>query len=726
MTRLTAILIQMVVAIVMLGASSNAAAEMVINEGQEENVIALVQPYYPVALDGWDIPSIRIGRDEIEVWVTAENGESGSVLLRYHGEAAQGEAVSFQFVLRPTSDGPMAAAAVELVIAAIIENDHEPIWSVFFAGDSSGLIAEHLPHAEHLDPPDIFEDAIGWLLLFFFILVFIAWRELYDAPRWVFLTLFAIAVAGLLIRLGLSHRMALGVWPWSRLTHVMAPLLTSDLLGTFGPYSYSYTDVATAVGLYFAALTPVAMYCHASRLLSSRTAGLLAAFIIAILPTHIRFSFSEVSFIPSLCISAATFAVLHSALKDKSVFLRSVSTILLVPMSFAVVQTRPLNVLFLPLFLFSAMWLVPPTVRWTRRSGVCVALLVGGGTAAVVSFIPMLMGHSDPESLSPLALLSSSWTALVSPQYNTLMMWRVTPPLLLVSAFVGTYALFRKGKVRIGIFLCLWLLVFLATHSIILPRTAEMSARYHLHLASPFVLLAAWGLRSIWGARPRWAKAAVAVLALSPLLHVSFIRSIEFADFDEWLWVAEVEADIPEECTVLEYAVIDGPRFQRGSELLSSEGPHFRLNVINIAPPPDSEVLLSAEARAALSDTKSCLYYYSGLECWTSRPEGAAQIPLCEEVLRFVDWELQQEQPVSPRVYNEPLRGESTSHLEAPPLRLYRAVRGDDSTSEAGQPPEVTQQDDEEGSTKPADSSAPPPAAVPESQPSPEVAPPTP
>ena len=338
----------------------------------------------------------------------------------------------------------------------------------------------------------------------------------------------------------MAPRTALGPWPYERVTAVNRAVWDSalwpPLSRVFG--AIYYFDLATTVTLVFACLTPLAIWAHARELLGSSRIALIAAAVVACLPTHIRFSHSEVAFIPSIAISSTTFFVLHVAMKDDAKRMRRVAMVALPFLSAATFMARPLNQLFLPLLLITGYWFAREHAPRARRLVACALMTV----AAVVTATAHLLGNYRDqigEGMTGETLVRGA-RALFSVHHNTLINVGITPPLLLLAAVLGVAAHVRSEQRGRVLFLILWLLAFFVAHAYVLPEAVAMQARYHLHLVVPFAFLAALGIDAVASKHRAAAALLMALVVASPALHAGFIGDVDFSDLNEHAFVADL------------------------------------------------------------------------------------------------------------------------------------------------------------------------------------------
>lgn len=592
-----------------------------------------------------------------------------SIELRHPSDEAAGPRRIGSFAVSLSEASP----CLEALLAALETNDSGRFWRST-AGPADPVESVLRPSATRATPTDF---ALP-LLLFALLVVALALR---GSSRRALLLLLVITGAALALRLAFSPRMLLGAWPYSRLTTIQRALWHSETLRSLlAHHRIPEAAFLQNVGLVAAALTPVAVFAHGRRLLHSEGRALAAAFLLAILPLHLRFSLSEVAFVPSLVLSSTLFALAHTATKDPNRLVRLFALAGVPALSALVIYARPLNFLFIGL-LAVAMALFPPPPTERSNAGWRLAAAISSVFAGVLAFARHILGRygEQVDGGLDIAVFTRGIGLLLDTEHNTLLNPWTTPPLALLFALAGAWS-FRRKEPRTIAFLVGWFLLFLITHAYVVPRSVAMQARYHLHLVVPFVFLAALALERFldldamlkepgfdaWG-WPGWRYTLVAALAASPWLHRDFIDDLAFADLEEQRFVEAQVGTIPAGCTVFEYPGHNDadarfgrmPRFLHGGEVQR-----------NYSVVPHSE--RSGSIEGALPE---CAYYFEGLPCFNVRPEDAQDgvHPACAELRRSARWEPESSVTVPRRPYDGSAFGQST---EGPPLRLtlYRRV----------------------------------------------------
>jgi hypothetical protein len=262
--------------------------------------------------------------------------------------------------------------------------------------------------------------------------------------------------------------------------------------------------------------------------------------------------------------------------------------------------------------------------------------------------------------------LRTAWETLRSTQHNTLINPAVTPPWVLALAALGLYALLRAGERRRAAFLVGWLAVFFVVHSYVRPHEVAMQARYHLHLATPLVLLAA-SAAPLLADRARAALAPLALLLLAtPWIYRGFIQDTAFYEMREFAFVRRAAARVPWSCRVLEFRGVPDPahpahhfdsRWQRFANRVATGVPRVGIEVITAdeATPGltrGATERLSPAARAALDGPPGCVMGYLGLSCVAQRPEGMSESPVCTSLRTWGSLQPVAEETITGRVYD--------------------------------------------------------------------------
>lgn len=466
--------------------------------------------------------------------------------------------------------------------------------------------------------------------------------ELRNSRPYVAWALLGIVVVGAALRLLISEPVQMEARPWSngRVVPLAQVIYDGPVLGWAASRGGTFylTDVIFTTNLLLAIATPAVLFAYARLLFRDDVRALAAAGLIALLPEHIRFSHSDVAQIESVLTSALTFVALYTFLQHPSRRWRVCSGVAMTILAAATYRVRPENIVFFPLDVF-ALWVIAragvPRARVAAAAVLVVALGAFGWVARPLVYSP---GER---------LLAAAWDAvqvLPDPVMNTLLNPSVTPVVMLVVAVVGAAALWKHERAR-AVFLLGWLAFFFFAESAVIGETLAMQARYHLHLAVPFVLLCAAGIPRVLRL-PRAPRAAVVMLVvLSPALHLPFERDVDFYELREFQFLEALRAKIPEGCTVLEFQpeLPPGPvpagegtlEASRVARVCAHRGPRAPWTVVPLATfdVGAEKERLSDRARVILAhEPRGCEMFFEGLTCRSHRGPTERVAPVCREV----------------------------------------------------------------------------------------------
>ena len=486
--------------------------------------------------------------------------------------------------------------------------------------------------------------------------------------------LVAITLLALVLRVWLAPDTLLGAWPYSRQVYLQDALFQGPTLA-WASHHWGLVmtrHVVTSVDtLALSVATPAAMFVLVHALLEDRRTALASAFVLSVLPLHIRFARSEVALVASLLLGALFLAQVRAVVRARTSLgatLGLVCVALLAPLA---LSTRPLDLLLAPLALGALLWL--PSYRGPTHRRVVVAVVVTVIAAMVlVDHTLAHFGEQVSEGLHERVLLDA--IASVATSHNTLLNAQITSPAFGALAVLGLLALLRTNRV-LALGFAGWLAAAFVAHAYVVPESVSMQARYHLHLVLPFVALVAAGGVAAVRRFPRAAWPLAALLLVSPLLARGFIEDTRFDPLAEFAFVQCAAAQIPDGSTVLEFNGGHGVRFGRLFDRLDDGVVGPRFHVITVDPTDDSQTLSTA-AQEALS-SGSNLYIYEGLPCL-----GLPRQPpptTCAELLRTAHAETLMEEQPAHRVYDENL-APNLAPGQPVPLRLYR-VRSTSPTS---------------------------------------------
>ena len=287
------------------------------------------------------------------------------------------------------------------------------------------------------------------------------------------------------------------------------------------------------------------------------------------------------------------------------------------------------------------------------RSSVPVRRILAAGAiivvCATVSFVANLLaqyGDNVRDAISVQTLVSSLGIA-TSVRFNTIINPWITPPILLVLAIAGGAYLWRTADRRRAVFLLAWLTVFFVAHSFVRPVAVAMQARYHLHLATPFVMLAAAATPAILSLRNSVRIPLAVFVSLSPLIHLSFERDIDYSEMHEFAFLRDQRSRVASSCQVLEFTPVvsrsrpgarQASRVERMFTSLRAGYPDAGPAVVSLAafessnPREDDWESLTPAATDLLRSPAPCVYYYEGLACASHAPVAGQLAPACAAV----------------------------------------------------------------------------------------------
>lgn len=601
------------------------AGRQVLRAGREKDILALLAPYQLGAKVGahWTLWSISIEPRRINIGLRDPSGHEEKLALVHHDDAENKTEQTKSFTLvRPKTSDQSVQEAVSSIFAETREHDDGSFWET---PKEEGIIAPgEVPDTSTRRGPNLntsrFElafDGIATLVLIWILGILLAIRLLRESPKWMRIALPLIVLTGIVIRLLLAPPALLGAWPWSRLWSNIRTVFDGPLLHEWANRSgqtFFLTDVMMWTNFAYAAAMPLVLFSHATYLLRDPRAGLAAAFAIALLPQHIRFSRSEDAFVPSLVLTSLAFALLHAWLRDPSKIVRFLALFIMPGVLFLGYLLRPLNILFVVVYCVALALLHPETAP-TKRRIMGIVVVIGVWLGAFSIFFARNQSTVE-NTLFDWKWLSRIVDVLLTPQLLVLTDLRVTPLVLIVLAGAGAYYAWRTGEKKLLLFLGGWWLLFVVAHAVVV--NAPMQPRYHLHLVVPFLLIGAISIPHLWkNARPGL-LAAAAILIASPWLHRPWIQDLHYSEMQEYEFVHEARDIIPAHCTVVEYVGPDehahDARFVRIGEAQAPSGRTFRYEVVPaFAAEVPKEVTKPLEK--ILESPPACTYLYLGLMC---------------------------------------------------------------------------------------------------------------
>lgn len=628
----------------------------VLPPGREREVLALLRPFVPggPVADGWSLANVAIRRDRIIVEFRRDGAVRGVMRLQHPSTARPGDVPTAHLAVG--FEGEVPEALRRRLLAVVQGNDHVSLWAV---PRGVGDVAVPASAATR----GAFDGITLSLLLVAFLLAAVR-RHTREGPRWLGPAVLGVTGLGMVLRLALSPEAPMNAWPYSRVVPLAAAVYTGPCLSWLTRAlgrELRLVDLVFAVDLGLAALTPAALFVHARALLRDWRPALAAALLLATLPAHLRFSRSDVEFLQSLLLSSLTFVALYGALDDADRRWRLASVLALPALCLGTYLPRPENLAFFPLDL-AALAVAAGRATVSRRRVALVALLLAA-PAALAARVSLLARYRTElgDGLSARTLTTARETLFS--RFNTVLNPVVTPPWIPLLAVLGCALLWRRGERRRAAFLGAWLAVFFVVHSYVRPHEVAMQARYHLHLATPLVLLAAVALPWL-ASRSRWLLAgALALLLAGPFTHRSFVRDTDFYEMREFAFVRRVARTVPEGCAVLEFRGVPDPahpghhfdsRWQRFGARIArgSVGSSWRVVTADTLAPGDRVERLAPAAREFLEAPPPCARVYLGLSCVAQRPAGTPLAPVCEAITRYGNLIPVAEETITGRVYD--------------------------------------------------------------------------
>jgi len=487
------------------------------------------------------------------------------------------------------------------------------------------------------------------------LLVLILRKDLREAPAWVGPALIATCFLGLVLRMAISRDAIMTAWPYSRMVPLASAIAHGPVFKAIASFSGTpiyITDLIFNTNFALAVLTPLAVFTHANALFKDSRVALAVAGLLAVYPAHIMFSRSDVLFIQSIALSSLTFAILYRSLRAETRGWLVTYGLALVPLLIGTYGLRPLNAIYFPLCVATVFVTVGPAVSMGRRW--LVAAIVTGTFGVNVVTNLMAQSHQVSEGLG-INTFTNALRIAGSLRLNTLINPSVTPILYMVLALAGGRWLLRKRQHAMFLYLSFWLGSFFVAHAYIWPHSLTMQARYHLHLAVPFLLFAGAGVNYLF-TTPNWARVLVVLVALaSPLTHLEFERDLDFGMQQEFEFLTSLREEVPLGCNIVEFrgsSMVDLPRSSR----LARVGHHFRdgrwvhsWRILSVAAPweeagrreypGDFKVFTLKKAMEKVMDSGRCSYFFEGNLCWYHAVDPTLGGPPCEEIRSSLEME---------------------------------------------------------------------------------------
>jgi hypothetical protein len=466
-----------------------------------------------------------------------------------------------------------------------------------------------------------------------------------DEQRRVHWALLGAIALGVGVRLAMSVPAPMEGWFYLRVVPLADKAFRGPLiqgLSHLVPWRIYQSDVGQWTSFALSTVTPLVFFAHARYALKDTRAGLAAAFVVAVLPVHVRFARSDVYNVQTLVASSFTFVMLYAALHERDKRWTTVAFLTLPVLSLGTYFSRPEAIAFWPLDV--AATLVASRgleQRWRRN----LVILILSATGIAVLVMDPFRRYAETGNVASLQTLRNAMQNFLTTR-NGLLDPAVTPLPLTPLALFGAGALWWRGERLRTLLLVGWLLFFYVVTSYVPPANPAMGARYQLALATPFVLMIAGAAPVLarWPAKA-WGPVAALVLA-APLFARSFIRDVEFDEQREWAFLVSMRDRVPDGCTVIEtretMVFADPPqlyfsRLRRVGTFLQRGRYQEAWKGVPLATDfraPDGTVTekLTPEAEAVLASPPACLMYYEGLACWRSRTGPGRFAPACSDM----------------------------------------------------------------------------------------------
>lgn len=564
------------------------------------------------------------------------------------------------------------------------------------------------PPTEHVRRPEavpLYSDGILLLLGALALAIVFALRLARPLSRRGAWLLVAVLVAGAVFRAVLAPATILNAWPYARLVP-WAELVYYGPVVRFLGVNAPLTQVISWTSLALASLTPLAFFAHARALHRSENAGLASALLIATLPMHVRFSAGDDSFVQLVFTASLAFGALHVALADRNRAIVGLALVALPVLAFAAFRSRPLAVALTPVLVATALAFRPGEIPRPRRTAATLLVLVAAA-ADLRTHLTREYASQMSEGLSLKTFVDGA-LSIVDPRYDTLLVPWLTPPGFLLLAVFGAVAAWKSERRR-ALLLLGWLLVYFLLLGYVLAPIRLMQARYHLHLAEPFVSLAAVGLARLFELRFAFGGGAAAYALASPFVHFGVVRDADFSPQHEFAFLERLRSMIPTGCTVLEYTGRSrGPedsartasRLDRIAARLAGGTPGRAFETVNLGTPAKEHDSVNDAARGLLASPPACVFYYQGLSCFSEKRFEEPLAPACARVHELSELVRVTTTQIPNRIYDEnmglglgarTLELDGDGRFERPmrteiPLELFRVVPSTEDRSQHSGP----------------------------------------
>lgn len=679
-------LVGLVLLTIWLSWPAPASAERpVIPPGREPEILQLFEPHTlgDELAPGWTLHSMSVDKATVIIWVAGPQQAYAKVMLDHPDYGPRGAEPLPSFAWSVAESAPGAEPALAKLRGRIAANDDGRFWAAAPVAEA-GVVEDVRTRA-----------VLGWLsdglllaLGLAALLAMLLRDSLRDVDRRLKWALLGVVIVGALLRLALPIRVSMDPWSYTRLLVVARLVYAGPLLAALHPGPVYLSELLHGTTLVLSIFAPLSLYPHARSVLLDARAAVVACGLLAVLPMHLRFSASDTGFMPMITLASLAFAASYAALHEPR---RARAALLLafVPVLLALLfLLRPLDVIYVPLLLglpFVAQGIHDDRPRPKRmRVWLLGAVLLAVTLGVAVPHLLTKHGNDISGGLD-VETLRSALGVLFNVRFNALLNPSFTPPGLLLLALLGAWDLARRRRLRLLGYLLVWMLAFLVVSSYVVPREPLMQARYHLHLVTPFLLLSAVGvdaglrqLATLDATRRRViAGIAASYLAASPLLHLRFIRDVDFNEMREWVFVHELREQIEPGCVVLEHTGMGtDSRMERVGAYIEAGVPRQRFTHISLASDDEGQQL-SKEALAALSDPPECLYLLQALPCFSAKRDDQRIAPVCHDAIGWLAHEELTRVGFESRVYDENL-GAHLGEARWIELALVRLRRKDD------------------------------------------------
>jgi hypothetical protein len=596
----------------------------VILGGRESAVEHLFDPYtseHEVA-DGWLLGDMHINRTVIDAQLQ-RGAEKATLLLAHPRDPASRDHVvmtlqSQSFALYLMGPESVRAAGNKLA-QAVIRNDHGGFWS----------------EAVAKTPPPTFlarvwrfvTDAVFLTALAILGLILHLRRVLQPLPRQATWWLLGLTVAGILLRALIAVPIIMNGWPYLRIVPAVRMMAEGVILPAILQQTGTHIAVFDAMfhfDFLIACLTPAAIFAHARYVLGDWRSAMAAATLFAVLPLHIRFSHADTELILTLGLSSLSFLALYASLRAERRFDRWLARPLLLILGLTSYFVRPEAVALAGVDMGAILLTAGVGVPMRRRIGAAMIVLA----SAIWLFVDQgerFFGRvKDAGEANPLLI---GLRSIADPTRNPIIDPWITPPLLVFLMGAGVWWLWRTARGK-AVYLTGWLVGMFFIYYV--HGIPAMQARYHLSLATPFVILGGASLPWLLTWKRVWLRNAVMVGALlSPLLHLNFERDVDYTEMHEFEFVRNAAKLVPDGCTVVEYVPTRDPenrqrhlhgRWDAVGRDINGKGMTQRWPIV------DAEDWLQNPPAVM----PKCVYYYDGLTCRSHRPLDLPLAPMCQ------------------------------------------------------------------------------------------------